>query len=82
MPCTVDQRARIREAAAECRALDSVCAVDVLDPQTDPQRTWTVECVVEGDAVAPSVLNALTRHRLYVLDVTPRGQTTVLVAKA
>lgn len=80
MPCSARDRDSLREAAAECRALESVRATDVLDPSESPGNTWTLELVCEADGMPPAVDEHLAGYDLRTLHVSPQGVHTHVVA--
>jgi len=81
MHCTVADRDRVREAAAEIRACDDVLGVDVLPPRVGPERGWSIEVTLTTAPAAP-VLERLAAHDLATPDVSPRGSGFRLVATA
>jgi hypothetical protein len=62
MTCTVERRKHAREAADALRACESVVAVDVLDPTTEPRQCWSIEVMAER--VGPTVFRVAARHGL------------------
>lgn len=80
MACIARDRDRARSCAVECRARDSVVAADVLEPNADRRRTWSLELVVDGAGLPPEVVARLAKHGLTVLRVAPQGEYTHAVA--
>jgi len=72
MTCTVRDRERVREAAAELRPLDGVVTVDVLAPGTGPRAGWSLSVVMD-QPLQPAMQQRLAAHGLAVPDVSPQG---------
>lgn len=50
----------------------SVVGADLLDPETGPQATLSIEATIEGDGVPASVLSLLARRDARLVDATRR----------
>ncbi len=72
MTCTVRDRERVREAAAELRPLDGVVAVDVLPPGTGPRAGWSLSVLMDRP-LQPAMQQRLAAHGLAVPDVSSQG---------
>lgn len=82
MTCTVDQRERVEQAAYALRDLSCVVAVDVLEPEAGQHQAWTVDAVVEGRTVPPTVLRELAIYELALRPSPTRPNHCSLVATA
>lgn len=71
MTCTAERRKRAHEAADALRACESVVAVDVLDPATEPRDRWSIE--VTAEQVGPAVLRVAARHDLAAPQIAPQA---------
>jgi hypothetical protein len=72
MTCTVQDRARVREAAAELRALDAVIAADAHPPGEGTRPGWSLSVVMDHPLPADA-MDRLAAHGLAVPDVSPQG---------
>jgi hypothetical protein len=75
MNCTVEKRSRARKCAETLDARQSVLAVDVLDPHTDPSDRWTIELVLceNYNGVPPQILDDLGSYRATLRKASPQG---------
>lgn len=74
MPCTVEQRNRVRRLAQEVEELPSVTFTSVIAP--DPDRSagqWMLELTLTSSRVEGDILVAIAEHELGIVDVTPQG---------
>lgn len=72
MTCTVRQRERVREAAAEVRACDGVVAATVLAPTEGTEPTWSISLVTAG-RLQPAALERIAANDLCLGPFTPQG---------
>ncbi len=72
MTCTVADRERVREAAAEIRACEDVLGVDVLPPGAGPELVWSIEITLTTP-LGSGVLERLAAHDLQLAEADPRG---------
>jgi hypothetical protein len=73
MTCTVAERQRVREAAAELRAIDGVVAADARPPGEATTAGWSLSLVMDRP-LQPAMQERLAAHGLAVPDVSPRGE--------
>ena len=73
MTWTVAERQRVREAAAELRAIDGVVAADAHPPGVDTRAGWSLSLVMDRP-LQPAMQERLSAHGLAVPDVSPRGE--------
>ncbi len=72
MGCTVADRERVREAAAELRPLDGIVAVDVLAPGQGTRAGWSLSVIMDRP-LQPDAMQRLAAHGLAVPDVSSQG---------
>jgi len=72
MSCTVADRERVREAAAEIRACDDVLGADALPPGAAPELGWSIEITLTTP-LGSAVLERLAAHDLQLVEAGPRG---------
>ncbi len=72
MSCTVADRERVREAAAEIRTCDDVLGIDVLPPEAGPELGWSLE-ITTTTPLGSAVLDRLAAHDLLLAEAGPRG---------
>lgn len=73
MTCTVAKRERARKCADTLAARESVLAVDVLDPHTDPTDRWTLDIVLCTEGVPPVALDDLGNYQATLRSVARQG---------
>lgn len=72
MTCTVADRERVREAAAEIRACDGVVDAEVCSPTTGTTQSWSIEITLTAP-LSSAVLDRLAAHDLALPQAAPRG---------
>ncbi len=72
MTCTVADRERVREAAAEVRACDDVIGADALPPGAGPELGWSLE-ITATTPLGSTLLERLAAHDLQLAEAGPRG---------
>ncbi len=72
MTCTVEDRERVRKAAAEIRGCDDVLGVEVLPPVAGPELAWSIEITLTTP-LGSAVFERLAAHDLQLAEAGPRG---------
>lgn len=80
--CTVENRERVRRAAAVIRSHPKCAGADVLAPNRGPRDAWTCEITLDAGECPPAVLRTLADQRLGVLEARPRGAGYHVIARA
>jgi len=72
--CTLDERDRARRAIRAIGDRPDILAIDLIDPDTDPTRRWTIEIACDGTtgSVPPTILRALADAGLSIRGAGPR----------
>jgi len=68
----IQERNRARRAVDDLGQLESVCAVELIEPSEDPTGCWTVEMTVDAYCLPPAVLSILVDHGLSLRQSGPR----------